>query len=383
MRIIFVRTIEGTKFLAAANHQAGNPWWTVALPLLSVMFVAVSYSGLVPMSHGGVQAVAMVLLCGAIFAAVHHAEIIAARVGEPFGSIILAVAVTVIEVGLIVALMLASPDGGPAIARDTVYSAVMIVLTGLIGICLVLGGQKHFEQTIRVRGTSSYLAVLGTLATIALILPNYTVSVEGPSYSKAQLAAVALVSLGLYIAFLFVQTIRHRDYFLSAPDDSDAAVMVSHAVPGNGMTIASSILLFFALTGVVLVAKFLSPQLNSLIDVAGLPREFTGVVIAGLVLAPESIAAVRASLANRPQTSLNLALGSALASIALTIPVITLFTVFSTSNLVLGVSPSKMVLLVLAMFVSVITLLPGRTSVLQGMVHLGIFVIFIVLSAVP
>ncbi len=352
------------------------------MPVLSVVFLAAVFAGLVPMLNGGVKAVAMVLLCGAIFAAVHHAEMIAARVGEPFGSIILAVAVTVIEVGLIVALMLASPDGGPAIARDTVYSAVMIVLTGLIGLCLVLGSHRHFEQTIRVRGTSSYLAVLGTLATIALILPNYTVSVEGPSYSKAQLAAVALVSLGLYVAFLFVQTVRHRDYFLSAPDDSDSA-MEQHVIPANGVTIVSSILLLFALTAVVLLAKLLSPQLSSLIAQAGLPSEFTGVIIAGLVLAPESIAAVRASLANRPQTSLNLALGSALASIALTIPVITLFTAFSTSNLVLGVSPAKTVLLVLAMFVSVITLLPGRTSVLQGMVHLGIFVIFIVLSAVP
>jgi Ca2+:H+ antiporter len=197
-----------------------------------------------------------------------------------------------------------------------------------------------------------------------------------------QLAAVALVSLGLYVAFLFVQTVRHRDYFLSAPDDSDSA-MEQHVIPANGVTIVSSILLLFALTAVVLLAKLLSPQLSSLIAQAGLPSEFTGVIIAGLVLAPESIAAVRASLANRPQTSLNLALGSALASIALTIPVITLFTAFSTSNLVLGVSPAKTVLLVLAMFVSVITLLPGRTSVLQGMVHLGIFVIFIVLSAVP
>ena len=253
----------------------------------------------------------------------------AARVGEPFGSIILAVAVTVIEVGLIVALMLAAPDGGPTIARDTVYSAVMIVLTGIIGLCLVMGGRKHFEQKLRVPGTSSYLAVLGTLATIALILPNYTVATEGPSYNQIQLAAVALVSLGLYIAFLFVQTVRHRDYFLSAPDDSEDAVNEEHVVPTTAHTWTSAILLLISLTGVVLLAKLFSPKLNEFIFAAKLPYEFTGVVIAGLVLAPESIAAVRASLANRPQTSINLALGSALASIALTIPVITLFTAFS------------------------------------------------------
>jgi Ca2+:H+ antiporter len=177
--------------------------------------------------------------------------------------------------------------------------------------------------------------------------------------------------------------VRHRDFFLSAPDDSEAAVNEEHVVPSRRLAAVSSLLLLVSLTGVVLLAKQLSPRLSEIIQSASLPSEATGVVIAGLVLAPEAIAAVRASLANRPQTSLNLALGSALASIALTIPVITLFTAFSGVPLALGVSPAKTVLLVLALFVSVITLLPGRTSVLQGMVHLGIFVIFIVLTAVP
>lgn len=369
--------------MAGNAHGAGNPWWTIAFPLLGLLMLAAKALDLVSVANPAVALITIVLLCGAVFAAVHHAEVIAARVGEPFGSITLAVAVTVIEVGLIVALMLAAPDGGPSIARDTVYAAVMIVLTGLIGICLVLGGQKHFEQKVRVRGTSSYLAVLGTLATIALILPNFTTSTNGPSYSQAQLAAVAIVSLGLYAAFLFVQTVRHRDFFLSAPDDSETAVNEEHVVPSSRLTAVSSVMLLVALAGVVLLAKQLSPRLTDLINAAGLPYEVTGVVIAALVLAPESIAAVRASLANRPQTSLNLALGSALASIALTIPVITLVTAFSNVPLVLGVSPAKTVLLVLALFVSVITLLPGRTTVLQGIVHLGIFAIFIVITAVP
>jgi Ca2+:H+ antiporter len=369
--------------LAAHAHGAGNPWWTIAFPVLGLLMLLAKFLGLADVGNPYVALLTVLLLCGAVFSAVHHAEVIAAKVGEPFGSITLAVAVTVIEVGLIVALMLSAPDGGPAIARDTVYAAVMIVLTGIIGLCLVLGGSRHFEQTIRVRGTSSYLAVLGTLATIALILPNYTISADGPSYSQAQLAAVALVSLGLYGAFLFIQTVRHRDFFLSAPDDSEAAVNEEHVVPSRRLAAVSSLLLLASLTGVVLLAKQLSPRLSEMIQSASLPSEATGVVIAGLVLAPEAIAAVRASLANRPQTSLNLALGSALASIALTIPVITLFTAFSGVPLALGVSPAKTVLLVLALFVSVITLLPGRTSVLQGMVHLGIFVIFIVLTAVP
>ncbi len=361
---------------------AGNPWWTIITPLLGTAMLLVLALGIFPSSHPAAAALAAVLLCASVFASVHHAEVIAARVGEPFGSIILAVAVTVIEVGLIVALMLSADDGGPAIARDTVYAAVMIIMTGLIGICLVAGGHRHFEQTVRVRGTSSYLAVLGTLATIALILPNFTVAIRGPSYNSVQLAAVALVSIGLYASFLFVQTVRHRDFFLAAADDTETAS--EHLpVPSPRTAWSSSVWLLLSLLAVVLLAKSLSPQLNRLIAAAHLPYQFTGVVIAGLVLAPESIAAVRASLANRTQTSLNLALGSALASIALTIPVITLLTAFSDLNLVLGVPPAKALMLALAIFVSVLTLLPGRTTVLQGMVHLGLFVIFIVMSAVP
>jgi Ca2+:H+ antiporter len=164
----------------SAHKHAADPWWTIAFPLLSGALVAVYFMGLLPKTPL-VMIVELVFLCGAVFSAVHHAEVVGARVGEPFGSIILAVAVTIIEVGLIVALMLAAENGGPTIARDTVYSAVMLVLTGLIGLCLVLGGHKHFEQKIRVSGTSSYLSVLGTLAAIALILPNYTVSTEGPT----------------------------------------------------------------------------------------------------------------------------------------------------------------------------------------------------------
>ncbi len=367
--------------MAGQNH-ASNPWWTIAFPLLAAGLITAYFAGLLPGQSGVVITLEILFLSGTVFAAVHHAEVVGARVGEPFGSIILAVAVTVIEVGLIVALMLAAVDGGPTIARDTVYSAVMLVLTGLIGLCLVLGGHKHFEQKIRVSGTSSYLAVLGTLAAIALILPNYTVSTAGPTYSAVQLAAAAIVSLMLYAAFLFIQTVRHRDYFMAAADDSDAA-SEAFEPPTNRQAWVSLVFLLISLAGVILLAKTLAPSLTSLIVGVGLPLAFTGVVIAALVLAPESIAAVRASLSNRPQTSINLALGSALASIALTIPVITMVAAFTDVELALGVPPAKVALLVLAMFVSVITLLPGRTTVLHGVVHLAIFVMFLVVAAVP
>lgn len=366
----------------SAHSHPTNHRWTIAFPVLSAIMVAAYFGGLIPKDQPLLLVVEVILLCGTIFAGVHHAEIVADRVGEPFGSILLAIAVTTIEVGLIAMLMLADEDGGPAIARDTVYSAVMLVLTGLLGLVLVLGGRKHYEQTHQVSGTSSYLAVLGTLSALALIIPNYTTTTQGPTYSTAQLAAVAVVSILLYGAFLFVQTMRHRDYFLSAVDDSDAASLKAER-PSGAVTGVSLVFLIISLAGVVLQAKMLSPSLHAVIDRAGLPDEFTGVVIATLVLAPESIAAMRASLANRPQTSINLALGSALASVALTIPLIALVAASTDVQLILGLEPQRSALLVLAMFVSVITLLPGRTSVMQGFVHLGIFIMFIVLSAVP
>ena len=365
----------------SGQQHAHNPRWTMVFPVLAAALVLAYFAGLLPHDNALLFAVEGVFLLGAVFSAVHHAEVVGNRVGEPFGSIILAVSVTVIEVGLIVALMLAADDGGPTIARDTVYSAVMLVLTGLIGLSLVLGGHKHYEQTIKVAGTSSYLAVLGTLAVIALILPNFTTSTAGPTYSAAQLTAAALVSIMLYGAFMFVQTVRHRDYFLAAADDESDAEDLDP--PTRQQARVSLAFLLLSLAGVVMLAKMLAPALDEMIELAGLPQSFTGVVIAALVLAPESIAAVRASLANRPQTAINLALGSALASIALTIPVITLLGAVDNVQLALGVPPAKVVLLSLALFVSAITLLPGRTTVLQGYVHLGLFIMFIVIAAVP
>jgi len=252
----------------------------MAFPLVAAVLVIAYFAGVVPKEQPLFFAIEALVLLGAVFSAVHHAEVVGNRVGEPFGSIILAVSVTIIEVGLIVALMLAADDGGPTIARDTVYSAVMLVLTGLIGLCLVTGGHKHYEQTIKVTGTSSYLAVLGTLTVTALILPNFTTSTAGPTYSAAQLTAVALVSIMLYAAFMFVQTVRHRDYFLAAADDSD---LEHYELPTRHQAGVSLVYLLISLAGVVLLAKMLAPALDDLIDLAGLPPEFTGVVIAALV----------------------------------------------------------------------------------------------------
>jgi Ca2+:H+ antiporter len=355
-----------------------NHWWVWAAPLGACLLLAAKFAHFVPADAPAVLILAGLLLLGAVFAAVHHAEIVALRVGEPFGSIVLAIAVTVIEVALIVTMMLAASDGGGALARDTVFAAVMLVLNGVVGLCLVCGGARHHEQSFQEQGASSALSVLGTLAAIVLILPNYTRAVTGPFYAPAQLEFVGFASLVLYGVFLFVQTISHRDYFMTGGDLEDG-----HIRPGAGMTAASVGLLIVALAAVVLLAKTLSPSVEQAVAAAGFPPAFVGVVIAGLVLLPEGTAAVRAARSNRLQTSLNLALGSALASIGLTIPAVAVVSLWLGQPLTLGLAPEEMTLLILTLFISTVTLATGRTTILQGAVHLVICGVFLLLSAVP
>ena len=362
-----------------------TPWWAWAAPLGASVLLAAKLTGLVPAASLAVLIPAAALLFGAVFAAVHHAKIVALRMGEPFGSIVLAIAVTVIEVALIVSIMLAADGRGEALARDTVYAAVMIVLNGVVGLCLISGGARHHEQSFHEQGASAALSVLGTLAIIALILPNHTRAVPGPFYAPAQLVLVGFVSLCLYGVFLFVQTIRHRDYFMSGTAKGGAAEDdEAHAArPSSRMTAISAGLLIVALTAVVLLAKALSPSLEKAVSAAGLPPAFVGVVIAGLVLLPEGTAAIHAARLNRLQTSLNLALGSAVASIGLTIPAVAVVSLMMDQRLTLGLPAEETVLLILTLFISTVTLATGRTTILQGAVHLVIFAVFLFLSAMP
>ena len=359
------------------------PPWSWAIPLGSGIVLAAKHGGLISgVAAPPVLVLAALLLLGSVFAAVHHAEIVALRVGEPFGSIVLAIAVTVIEVALVVSAMLAAGERGDALARDTVFAAVMLVLNGVIGLCLVLGGARHHEQDFREQGTSAALSVLGTLATITLILPNHTRAIAGPVYAPAQLLFVGLVSLCLYAVFLFVQTIRHRDYFMT---ESELGHEGTHAAlrPLARVTLLSLGLLVASLVAVVLLAKTLSPSLEAGVNAAGLPPAFVGVVIAALVLLPEGMAALRAARANRLQISLNLALGSALASIGLTIPAVAVVSLWTGRHLTLGLLPEETTLLVLTLLMSTVTLATGRTTILQGAVHLVIFAVFLFLSAMP
>jgi Ca2+:H+ antiporter len=353
------------------------PWWTWTWPLLAwVVLLLTPFVG-----FGGFTA----LLAGAalittVFAAVYHAEVVAHRTGEPFGTLILAAAVTVIEVALIVSVMIAAPAEKAALARDTVFAVVMIVCNGIVGLCLLWGGARHREQGFQVHGASAALAVLAVLTVLTLIVPNAATAMPGPLLSKSQLIFVAIVSLVLYGAFIFIQTVRHRDYFLLIERDNEEA----HAPPpSDRITVLSVGLLLAALIAIVGLAKSLSPMLETGVAWFDVPKAVAGIVIAALVLLPEGLAALRAARANRLQTSLNLALGSALASIGLTIPAVAVVSLMFRQPLELGLGVKDQILLALTLLLSVITLGTGRTTVLQGVSHLAIFATFLFFAVVP
>lgn len=318
----------------------------------------------------------------AVLAAVHHAELIAHRVGEPFGTLVLALAVTIIELGLIVTLMSAGGTSAATLARDTVFAAVMIILNGLVGICILIGALRHREQNFQQSGVSASLGTLCALTVLTLVLPNFTLSASGPMYSSSQLAFVAVVSFLLYATFVSVQTVRHRDYFLP-PRELAANVEMHAEPPTTRATIFSSVLLVACLGAVVLLAKTLAPPIEAGVAALGAPRTVVGVIIAALVLLPEGVAAVRAALANRLQTSLNLGLGSALATIGLTIPAVAALSLYMGLPIALGLDPKSTVLLFLTLLVAILTLGTGRTTILQGVVHLMIFGVYLFLTVVP
>jgi len=352
--------------------------WTVTVPVAAALLLA---AALYLPAHVVLTVACVAALVGAVIAAVHHAEVVAHRVGEPFGTLVLAIAITVIEVALVVSMMLTGGPEKATLARDSVYAAVMIICTGVVGGCVLAGALRHREQSFRIEGAGPALAALVTLATMVLVLPVFTTTAPGPLYSRAQLAFTAVASLALWAVCVFVQTVRHRDYFLPPMGAHDETV---HAPsPTVGQAWASFGLLLVSLVTVVGLAKVLSPAIERAVDAAGAPQAVIGVAIAALVLLPEASAAVRAALANRLQTSMNLALGSALASIGLTIPAVALVSVAWSLPLVLGLDGTNLVLLSLALLVSSITLGTGRTSLMQGAVHLVIFAVFLFLTLVP
>ncbi|MFA7766701.1 calcium:proton antiporter [Streptomyces sp. NRRL S-448] len=352
--------------------------WTVVVPVVALVF---SWGRDLPGF-----AVALVALClaGAVLAAVHHAEVVAHRVGEPFGSLVLAVAVTVIEVALIVTLMADGGDKTASLARDTVFAAVMITCNGIVGLSLLVGALRNRIAVFNPEGSGAALATVATLATLSLVLPTFTTSKPGPEFSTAQLTFAAVASLALYGLFVAVQTVRHRSYFLPVDTGQGSGGSEDQAEPPTARAALISLgLLLIALVAVVGDAKAVSPTIERAVAAAGLPQAVVGVIIALLVLLPETLAAVRAARRDRVQTSLNLAYGSAIASIGLTIPAIALASIWLSGPLLLGLGPIHMVLLALTVVVSALTIVPGRATLLQGGVHIVVLAAYLFLAVSP
>jgi Ca2+:H+ antiporter len=265
--------------------------------------------------------------------------------------------------------------------RDAIYAAVMIICNGVVGICVLLGGLAHREQTFRVEGAGAGLAALIVMSTLTLVLPVFTTSTPAGTYSSLQLGFVAACSAALWAIFIFIQTVRHRDYFIPAADASNPDV---HAEPPSARAAWASFgLLLASLVAVVGLAKLLSPAIEGAVEAANAPRAVVGIVIAALVLLPETWAAVRAARADRLQSSMNLAVGSALACIGLTVPVVVVASIVFRLPLVLGLAPTDIAMLVLTFLVSAFTLGTGRTYLMQGAVHLVLFAAFLFLAFVP
>ena len=353
------------------------PLWSLAIPPAACTLLAIFWGG----ELGGLLlALTGATLIASVLVAVFHAEIIAHRLGEPFGTLVLAMAVTIIEVSLIVSMMLSNGPGVDALARDTVFATVMIICNGVIGICLLTGAIRHHTIAFGVDGSSSALSVLVALTVLTLVLPEFTTTTPGPTYSPSQLAFAGLSSLLLYGVFVFVQTVRHRDQFLpiNLPGTDE-----EHPHPSAMQAGLAVILLFIALIAVVGLAKLLAPTIQSGVAAIGAPPSVVGIAIALMVLLPETVAAMRAAANNRMQTSLNLALGSALATIGLSIPAVAVAAHLLDIPLTLGLPPKEIVLLMVTLLISAITLAGGHATVLHGAVHLVLFVAFIHLSIVP
>ena len=359
--------------MAVAASPVMNRVWQV-MPVVGLAALAATWGRSINLV---VVVLIAFLLAGSVLAAVHHAEVVAHRVGEPFGSLVLAVAVTVIEVALIVTLMLSGGDEAATLARDTVFAAVMITVNGILGLSLLLGSRRFGTVRFNAEGTGGALATVATLATVCLVLPTVTESAPGPEFTPTQLAFAAVASLALYLAFVVTQTVRHRDFFLPVSRKGVTLTEDDHADPPTDREAYTSLgFLLVSLVAVVGLAKVESPAIEDGVLAAGLPVSFVGVVIALLVLLPETLAAVN-------QTSLNLAMGSAMASIGLTIPTLAVASIWISTPLHLGLGPTQMVLLAITVVTAVLTVVQGRATRLQASVHLTLFAAFLFLAMSP
>ena len=329
---------------------------------------------------GLIAAAAGAVLIATVFAAVYHAEVVAHRIGEPFGTLVLAVAVTVIEVALIVSVMVAAPADKAGLARDTVFAAVMIVCNGIVGLCLLWGGARHHEQGFHVHGASAALAVLAALTILTLVLPNVATTAPGPYFSTPQLVFAGMISLVLYGSFVFVQTVRHRDYFLPFADDARKR---TPRRPRTGPRWSASACCSSRSSPSSASPSRSRPRWSSGSPASMRQRPWSASSLRRWCCCPKAWRRSARRALNRLQTSLNLALGSALASIGLTIPAVAVVSIVLSQPIELGLGDKDQVLLALTLLVGVITLGTGRTTVLQGIVHLVIFAVFLFFAVIP
>jgi len=348
--------------------------YTYIFPILAVIYYFTGLMGTAVIF----DVIAGILLTGSVLSAVHHAEVVAHKVGEPYGTIILALCITIIEVALIVSLMVAGGEKAITLARDTVFAAVMIILNGIIGICILVGGVKYFEQFFARTSATTYLVSIVSILVITLVLPNFTSSVNGPFYNNAQLIFVSIACLVIYGVFLMVQTVRHRSYFVPADGNAE-----EHYIPNRMQAVISFVFLVVCLVIVVFMAKGLSKTIEDMVQSMGAPKSLVGVIIAAVILLPEGLAAIRAARNNQIQSSLNLALGSALASIGLSIPAISVVSIMYDIPLVLGLDKKDIILLSLSVFIVMLSLSRGKTNVLYGTVLLVNLAAYIFTVIVP
>ena len=312
---------------------------------------------------------------------VRHADCLAIRLGEPYGTLILTLSAISIEVVMISTAMLHGANN-PTLGRDAIFAVIMIALNGLVGLALLLGGLRHGEQYYNLQGVNSYLNVIMTLAVLGLVLPVFTVSTGGPTFSTEQAIFLVVTSLLLYGIFLLIQTVRHRYYFIESTDTVVEGESAHHSLKVRSITFHATMLLLYLLAVILLAEKFAIPLDNS-IEQFHMPQAFGGAIIAVLVLSPEGLGAIRSSVDNHLQRSINILLGSVLATIGLTIPAVLTIGLITKRAVTLGVQGGNLPLLLLTLAVSVVTFTSRKTNVLQGCIHLLLFAVFVLLIFAP
>lgn len=316
-----------------------------------------------------------VTILGSALAVVRHADLLAERLGEPYGTLILTLSITSIEVVSITAIMLHGTNN-PTLARDTLFAVSMIILNGMVGLSLLMGGWRHREQHYNLQGANAYLGVIIPLAVLSLVMPNFTVSSTGPTLTFPQEIFLAVTSVGLYVAFLVLQTHRHRNYFVSEPGASERDP-TPHVAHGNISAPRHAALLVAYMVPIVYLAEQLASPVDYVVETMNAPAALAGLTMAVLVATPEAIGAVRSAAANRMQRSVNIFLGSLLSTIGLTIPAILIVSHLTHHPIILGLQHTDLLLFLLTLTLCLVTFSSGRTNIMQGAVHLMLFVAYL------